>query len=252
MKTSTVTSQATPNKSTRRVALASAAVIAASFVVGVPVSGAATPTTPDLATAKARCIRAVDHQVSALKKDTERVNAATLVDASAREAITKQFSEAQSGLTSLKSTINSASDAAQLRAACKKIVTDYRVKLLGGAKVRAVVATQRFERASAHAHRAEARFDKAISRAERRGVPASNITDARAHALDLEAKSADAHKQIDGLLETVTPLTAAQVNDGSAKPVLESAKSRLTAARADAKAARADVVAIRAALKVTK
>ena len=242
--------------SMKRVGIASAALVAASFAVGVPVGGATTPSaTPPatkLAKAKTRCIAADKHQIATLHRDTARVNAAKLVDASARKALTDQFSAAESGLQTLQGTINAATTAAQLRTACKTIVTGYRVGELDRPKVRAVLAAERLTRVSNRAPKAEARFAKAITRAQKRGVSSSAIADAQAHVTDLEAKLADARTQVDGLLTEIIPVTAAQVNDGSAKPIFDSAKTKLSAAGADAKAGRADVKAIRADLKVTK
>ncbi len=243
--------------SMKRFGIASAALVAASFAVGVPVGGAATPpvTTPPatkLAKAKTRCIAADNRQIATLHRDSARVNAAGLVDASARKALTDQFSAAESGLQTLQGTINAATTPAQLRTACKTIVTGYRVRELDGAKVRAVLATERLTRVSNRAPKAEARLAKAITRGQKRGVSPSAIADARAHATDLEAKLADARTQVNGLLTELVPVTAAQVNDGSAKPIFATAKTHLTAARADAKAGRADLKAIRADLKVAK
>ena len=238
--------------SMKRVGIASAALVAASFAVGVPVSGAATPPATKLAKAKTRCIALDNHQIARLQHDAARVNAAKLVDASVRSALTAQFAAAESGLHALQGTINAATTPAELRTACKTIVTGYRVRELDGAKVRAVVATEHLTRVSDRAPKAEAKFAKAVTRAEKRGVSSSAIADAKAHEADIVAKMADAHTQVNGLLTELVPVTVAQVNDGSAKPIFASAKTHLSAARADAKAARADLKAIRADLKVTK
>ncbi len=116
--------------------------------------------------------------------------------------------------------------------------------LLDAPKVAALVATNRLAKADAHAAEAKDRLAKAIASAPSRGVSDAAIADAKAKAADAQAKATDAHHQIDGLLDTLMPITPAQVNDKSATATLQDAKARLKAAAADGKAARADGQAI--------
>lgn len=234
-----------------RLALAGVAFAAAS-VVAVPIASAGTPSGPSapssassrLDKARSRCDEMVSRRQTKLTKDLARVHAATGAPEADRTTLTTQLEDAHTTLKGAASAIASAHSTTEVRDACKHAIETTRVFRLDSPKVMSVVATSSLAKLDARVTKADGRFAKLLERAEKRGVPADAIADAKAKAANAKSALADAHTKISGLDATLLPITPAQVNDHSAEATLTDARARLKAAAADAKTIRADLKAI--------
>ena len=254
-----------PAKSRRtrsRLVLAGLTVAAASVAV-VPVASASTTAGPAPSTgapsaptrldkARARCEEMVSRRQDKLTKDLALVRDATGAPEADRTTLTGQLGDARKVLDQAEGPIHSAKTAAELRDACKGAIENTRVFLLDSPKVMSVVATSRLAKVDARVAQADGRFAKALASAEKRGVPADAIADAKAKAADAKSALADAHTKIDGLDAVVLPIEPAQVNDHSADATLADVRARVKAAAADAKQIRADLTAIAKDLRSPK
>ena len=239
-----------------RLALAGLTFAAAS-VVAVPLASAGTPTDTSTAStrldkARTHCEEMVSRRQTKLTKDLGLVHDATGAPEADRATLTAQLEDAQKALDGASTVIASADSAAALRAACKDAILNTRVYLLDSPKVMSVVATSRLAKVDAKLAQANGKFDKLLAGAEKRGVSADAIADAKAKAADATSLLADAHAKIDGLAATLLPIQPAQVNDHSAEATLTDARTRIKAAAADAKAIRADLRAIAKDLRSAK
>lgn len=238
-------------RTTRIATAATVAAAAATVAVGLvtPTAGAATPAPHDLSKAKARCVAAVDKRVTTLATAQSRLASAPNVTAGHKSALGQEMSADSTGLTALKAKISADTTATDLKSDCKKVFTDYRVFALEIPKVRLVARADRGEAAITKALAQQPRLDAAIAKAQQRGVSAEKIADAKAKEADAVAKLHAAHDSFDAVAGSVMPLTPAQWNDGTAKPVLAHARDSVKTAVGDLKAARGDVRAIRADLR---
>lgn len=247
-------------KKRTRTAVASLALVATGLVA-VPIASATSPSTTSSSgnatqssttfdAAKQRCLKGLDKRQEHIKKDMARVHDASMAPAADRARLGDQLAHVAVTLSQAKGPIEAATSPTALRSACKNMVTSTRVYVLYGPKTHALTAQSRLARIDARIAKHEGQADKVFERAAKRGVPADKIADAKAKLADAKQRIADAHTQVDGLAQSLLPITVAQVNDGSAKAQLAQAKSRLQAAANDAKAIRADVQAIRNDLRV--
>jgi hypothetical protein len=164
-------------------------------------------------------------------------------DASALQGI---VSSTQSGLTSLKATIDSETGLVALKADVIKIATDYRVYLLVMPQVNLVNASDAVLAAQAKFSQVNTTLAARIAAAKAAGK------DTTAAQTDLDAMNA-AVTQAVGLASpepaALLPLTPAEYDGGTAGPVLTSARTALGSARDQLKSAIADAKACRDALK---
>jgi len=231
-----------------RMALTSAAV-AATALVALPTASAfaANPTDSGSGAhfdrAKQRCTEAVTRRQGTTTKDLARVAKATEAPEADRTTLTSELQATASRLTDSAAAIQAATTGDALKTACKDMVTTTRVYVLEGPKVASLTATSWLAKADAAVAKHEGQLPRIIERAEKRGVPAEKIDDAKAKLADASAALADAHQHVDGLADALLPITPAQVYDGSAKAQLQHAHTRLKAALDDAKRIRADLKA---------
>ena len=199
----------------------------------------------DLAKARTRCLQARSRRSEVVAGDLTKVQHATRVSSKVRLEVASQLTQVQGELQHAKPAIESAGTPSALRNACKSMITDTRVFLLYGPKTHAVVATNRLAIVDQRIARIQGHVDQVVARAEKRGVSADKIADAKQHFADALSEVHDAHGHIDGLAAELTPVTPAQVNDHSADATLTKARSDLKAAAGDAAKARSDVQSIR-------
>lgn len=231
-----------------RIALTSAAVAASTFVALPAAAAFAAPPgdsgrAGNLDRVKDRCTEAVTRRQQTIEKDLARVAKADHAPEADRSTLTSELQSTGGVLDQRAAAIAAASDAAELKTACKGMVSSTRVYVLEGPKVASVTATSWLAKADAAVAKHEGQLPEVIERAQERGVPAEKIEDAKAKFADAKAALADAHTQIDGLTTSLLPITPDQYNDGSARPTLEDAHARLKAALDDAKRIRADLKA---------
>jgi hypothetical protein len=175
-------------------------------------------------------------------------NAGGLTDGD-RTALQSQLTADTGGLTALRATINGETDVAALRADVGKIVTEFRIYLLMAPKTAEVIAADAELAAIARLDTVTTNLQARIDAAKAAG---KDVTQAQADLDAMQAKLAQVSPLVSGIPAAVLPLTPAQYNDGSAKPVLTSARTSLRNGRALLVGARADALACRAALRLLR
>jgi hypothetical protein len=110
---------------------------------------AASPTTPPTTTraadrtpevAKKAVIARIDKRLAALKKFTETLSKADRVQSSHRSTLTTLITDQTAGLTTLRAKVEKETTREAVKADATSMVTDYRVFLLTGPKVRLTAA----------------------------------------------------------------------------------------------------------------
>ncbi len=220
----------------------------------VPAAGSARPCAGDYAAAKDNGVGnlrklgdcEIDRRLDTITKLTSKVtNNAALTDGD-RSALLAQLSDDTTGLTALRAKIDAETDATALRADIKSIVTDYRIYLLVVPKVAEVIAADTELAAVNRFGTVDTKLQARIDAAKAAG---KDVTTAQA---DLDAMNGDVAQVgplVQGIPAAVLPLTPAQYNAGTAKPILVSSRTSLQSGRSLLRNARADAKACVAALK---
>lgn len=188
----------------------------------------------------------IDRRLDTITRLQSRVaNANGLTDAD-RITLRSQLSTDTRGLTALRGKIDGETDVNALRADLAKIVTDFRVYLLMVPKTDEVIAADSelaaVERLGTVNTNLQARIDAAKAAGK-------DVTQAQSDLDAMNAKVVQVSPLVQGISAAVLPLTPAQYNDGTAKPILTSSRTSLQSGRALLLGARVDVKACVAALK---
>lgn len=226
-------------------------IAAALLVSATGIAGAApTPSGERLDTARAACTDATTKRIDATNEALAVVGAAEHLTDAHRSALSTQLSADVSGLTSLQGQIQGATDIAGLRDACRQIGPNFRIFLLQLPKTHYTIAADRAvalaDDLSGDVHD---KLADAIAKAKAKGVDTSAE---EASLADLQAKATAAKSAAAGVGDAVLPLTPQQIDDGSAKPVLQSSRDALGTARQDLGDAVKDAKSIVAGLKAAK
>jgi hypothetical protein len=173
------------------------------------------------------------------------ITASKVMTPSDAAALQGEISSTRSGLTSLKTTIDSETVVLALRADIVKIATDYRVYLLVVPQVHLVNASDGILATQTRFTDLNTKLSARIATAKAAGK------DTKAAQADLDAMNAAVAKAIG--LATPLPaallaLTPAQYNGGTAGPLLSNARAAIVSARDDLKSAVAAAQACRTAL----
>ena len=163
-----------------------------------------------------------------------------------RTALQSQLTADTSGLTALRTAIDAETDVTVLRADLGKIVTGYRIYLLMVPKTAEVIAADAELAAVARLDTLSTKLQARITAA---GAGGKDVTAAQADLDAMIAKVGQVSPLVSGIPAAVLPLTPAQYNGGTARPILVSSHASLQSGRALLNAARADAAACRAALK---
>ncbi len=175
-----------------------------------------------------------------------RMSASKVLTVSDSAALQSEVASTKTGLTSLKTTIDSETSLPALRADVTKIATDYRAYLLVAPQVHLVSAADGVIATQTKFTTVNTNLTKRIAAAKAAG----KNTAAAQTALDaMNAAVAHAISLAQPLSAQLLPLTPAQYNSGTAGPILSSARTALGQARDQLKAAMADAKACRDALK---
>jgi hypothetical protein len=166
-----------------------------------------------------------------------------------RAALQSQLAADTSGLAALRAAIDGETDVTALRADLGKIVTDYRIYLLMVPKTAEVIAA---DTELAAVTRLDTLSTKLQARIDTAGAAGKDVTRAQAHLGAMDAKVAQVSPLVQGIPAAVLPLTPAQYDSGTAKPILTSSHTSLQGGRGLLAGARADALACIAALKVLK
>lgn len=166
-----------------------------------------------------------------------------------RSALQSQLTTHTSGLTALRTTIDGETDVTALRADLGKIVTDYRIYLLQVPKTAEVIAA---DTELAAVGRLQALGTKLQDRITADQGAGKDVTAAQAALDAMNWSVGQVPPLVQGVPAAVLPLTPAQYNAGTAKPILVSSHTNLQGGRDALNAARADARACVAALKALK
>lgn len=166
-----------------------------------------------------------------------------------RTTLAAQLAAATSGLTALRAQIDAETDKDALRADLGKIVTDYRIYLLVAPKTAEVIAADAELAAVA---RLEAQSTKLQARIDTAKAAGKDVALAQAHLDTMNAKLVQVPPLAQGVPAAVLPLTPAQYNAGTAKPILASSHASLQGGRSLLNAARAEALACVAALRALR
>jgi hypothetical protein len=223
---------------------AAALAAAATLSVGLAAPAfAATPTTrverpvADLDAVRARCDAAIAERLTKLDQLTAQVNGAAHVSAAQKDTLLATIAATRNGLTGLRSEIAADTDKTELADDCRRIVDDYRVYVLLTPRVHLVIGADSAQSAVAALNSMVPKIDAAIAAAKATGIDTSA---AESLLTDLKTKTAEADTLSASVLAAVSPLTPADYNAGTARPVLDHARADLAKAAADLVAARND------------
>jgi len=188
----------------------------------------------------------INRRFTTLTDVSSKITGSKVITPSDASALQAEIGSTQSGLTSLKASIDSETALPALKADIAKIATDYRVYLL-------VVPQANLVNGADAVLVAQTKFAGVNT------TLTARIADAKAHGKDTTAAQADLDKMnasvtaaaglASPLPAALLPLTPAQYNGGTAGPILTSARTALGTARDDLKSAIADAKACRDALK---
>ena len=188
----------------------------------------------------------IDRRLDTITRLQSRVsNSGTLTDAD-RTALQAELAADTSGLTSLRATIDGETDVSALRADVKSIVTNFRIYLLMVPKTADVIAADTELGAVARLSTLDTTLQARIDAAKAAG---KDVTQAQSDLDAMNAKVAKVTPLVQGIPAAVLPLTPAQYNDGTAKPILTSSRIGLQSGRGLLVGARADARPCIAALK---
>ena len=188
----------------------------------------------------------IDRRLATITTLQGRVaNASGLTDAD-RATLQSRLAADTGGLTALRAQIDGDTDVTALGADVKKIVTDFRVYLLMAPKTAETIAADTELAAVARLGTVNTKLQARIDTAKAAG---KDVTQAQADLAAMHAKVVQVSPLVQGIPAAVLPLTPAQYNDGTAKPILTSSRTSLQDGRGLLVGARADARACVAALK---
>jgi hypothetical protein len=200
----------------------------------------------DLDGVRTRCLAAVDRRFTTLDELDAKVTAAKHLSDGEESDLRATIGATRTGLTGLRAEIEGDTDAASMREDCKAIVDDYRVYVLVAPQVRLLTGADSAQTAvDALDGTVIPKLQSAIDAAAAAGT---DVTEATQLLDEVKASTTEADSLSDGVLSSVSPLTPADYNAGTAAPVLHDARTDLATVARDLKSARADIDQIRTLL----
>jgi hypothetical protein len=188
----------------------------------------------------------IDRRLDTISKLRTVLADAKALTGAHRTALTAILDRSQSGLTGLRSKIDADPDLPTVRADVHAIFADYRIYALVVRQVHLVRGDDGVAAAAARLTEAAGKIQTAIETAQQNG---QDVTVASGHLAGMQSAIAAALDQVAGDAGQILPLTPAQWNAGTAKPVLDAARSSLVTARTDLATALTEAKAAVAALK---
>jgi hypothetical protein len=191
----------------------------------------------------------IGRRLTTLGTLASRISSSKVLTPADASALSSEVSSTTAGLNSLKTTIDSETNLAALKAEIARIATQFRVYLLVVPQVNLVSAADGVLVAQARFAQINTNLAARIAAAKAAGK------DTTAAQADLDAMNSQVSSAVNlatGLPAKLLPLTPAEYNAGTAGPILNSARTALGQARNDLKAAVADARACRAALIALK
>ena len=203
-------------------------------------------TSPSVAALKVVGDCEVDRRLATIATMRTEIGNAAAMTADHKAALTATLDADQSGLGTLRTTIDGDTTVLALRTDIHRIFTDYRVYAVVARQVRLVRGDDAVAAATARLDAGAAKLQAAITKAKGNG---KDTTVAETQLAAMQAAIADARAQIDGDAAGVLSQTPAGFNAGTAGPVLDAARTSIKSARADAATALAAGKAAIASLK---
>jgi len=188
----------------------------------------------------------IDRRLVTITTLQGRVAAAGGLTDADRTTLQSQLAAGASGLTALRATIDGETDATALRADLKQIATNFRIYVLVVPKTAEVIAADAELAAVSRLTTVESRLQ---ARIDVDAAAGKDVTQAQSDLAAMQAKVIQVSPLVQGIPAAVLPLTPAQYNAGTARPILMSSRTSLKTGRGLLVGARADAVACRAALK---
>ena len=180
----------------------------------------------------------IDRRQATLDRLLSRVAGSKVMTADHASTLTAQLNAAKSGLAGLKVTLTGDTTVGQLKADIKKISTDYRVYRLIAPQVRLINATDGGNAAVVRFGTLESKLQARINAASSAG---KDVSGAQADLDSMHQQVAAAQTVLASIDENqLLSLTAANWNDGTAKPILMAARTSLKSTHQDLRTARAD------------
>lgn len=195
--------------------------------------------------ARGRCIEAIDRRLADLETFRTFIEGDQyLTDAHEAELLADN-NATFSGLQALKLEVEAVATGDALRAACTRVVDDYRVYLVVFPTARLVMAGDAIAYAvltgTGTADSMELRINELIGQG-------ADVQNAPQLLADMRTKIAAASDLAAPVADTILPLTPADWNAGSAEAVFEGARNDLRAARDELRSARDDARSIAAVI----
>ena len=191
----------------------------------------------------------IDRRLDTITRLQSRVANARGLTAGDRTALQSQLASATGGLTVLRGQIDGETNVDALKADLKKIVTDFRIYLLVAPKTAEVIAADTELAAVVRFGTVNTNLQARIDAARAAG---KDVTKAQAALDAMNAKVVQVSPLVSGIPAAVLPLTPAQYNDGTAKPILASSRTSLQSGRGLLAGAAADAIACRVALRLMR
>jgi len=191
----------------------------------------------------------IDRRLVTITKVQGRVTGSGGLSDADRTTLRSQLAADASGLTALRAQIDGEKNVDALRADLKKIVTDFRIYALMVPKTAEVIAADTELAAVTRFATLNTKLQARIDTAKAAG---KDVTAAQADLNAMNAKVAQVSPLVGGIPATVLPLTPAQYNAGTAKPIMTSSRTSLQSGRGLLVGARADARACVGALKALK
>jgi hypothetical protein len=203
-------------------------------------------TNPTLETLKAFGDCEIDRRLTTIATLRTRIAGAKAATGDHAAALTAILDGSQGGLTTLKAKLDAETTVRAARDDVHAIFADYRIYALVTRQVHLVLGDDRVAAAAARLTDASGKLQAAIEKADAAG---KDTADAAQHLAAMQAAVADALAAVAGDADAVLPLTPAQVDAGTAGPVLDAAHASLVTARGDIQTALTEAKAARAALQ---
>jgi hypothetical protein len=206
-----------------------------------PQAAVASVTTTAVKNLAQKCSDAITARFTQIDTLTSQLDGAPRLTAGHRSSLTSELADERSGLATLQGQINAATTFGQLAQLCPQIVTGYRVYVLETPKTHLTMAADRETSIATQLQGIAPKLEAAITSAQAKG---KDVGQAPALYADLTAKVSDAAAQAGPVADRILPLTPAEYNAGTAKPVLETSRDALVQGSTDLTTARNDALQI--------
>ncbi|MCL4415638.1 MAG: hypothetical protein M1324_01560 [Patescibacteria group bacterium] len=200
-----------------------------------------------VANLKQRADTEIERRLTSLQNLITKINNLKRISGDQKSSLTTQIQSQITELTNLRTKIDADSDLATLKTDVKSIVGSYRIYALFMPKVHilatADIILETSDKTSELTNKLQLRIDQAKTEGK-------DVIVIQASLADMQAKIADAKKQAQSAIDTVTPLTP----DGfpGNKATLQNARKMLQTGREDLHVARTDAQKIINGLKTFK